>query len=300
MSLFKRAGKWFGRRMGQRDARRPTSPEAGSVAAPPRIGLALGGGFARGIAHLGVLRVLEENQIPIHMIGGVSAGAIVAAAYASGASLKEIESVGRLMRFQDVASWTLSFRGFADSKRMESFLRRLLKVYRFEEMRIPLTVVATCLNAGGPVVFHRDGDVVLPIRASCSYPGLFLPIEHGSSYLVDGAISMELPARPLRENGATHVISVYLPIEKTDRPPEHVFGVVNRCIQVMQGQMEAQWRSYTDAVITPAVASIAWDEFEQIDRLIDAGALAAQRAVPQIKAWLAEPAKLDRQGIAKS
>ena len=298
MSLLKKAGKWLGGRIGQRNAR--PQPAATPVVPVPRIGLALGGGFARGIAHLGVLRVLEENQIPVHMIGGVSAGAIVAAAYASGASLKEIESVGRLMRFQDVASWTLSFRGFADSRRMESFLQRLLKVQRFEHMLIPLTVVATCLNEAGPVVYHREGDVMLPIRASCAYPGLFLPIEHGKNCLVDGAISMELPARPLRENGATHVISVYLPIEKTDKPPEHVFGVVNRCIQVMQGQMESQWRDHTDAVITPAVANIGWDEFEQIDRLIEAGASAAERALPQIRSWLAALAPPERQGIAKS
>lgn len=297
MSFLKRAGKWLGRKVG-RAQRRATPPPPPPVA--PRIGLALGGGFARGIAHLGVLRVLEENKIPVHLIGGVSAGSIVAAAYASGATLKEIESVGRLMRFQDVASWTLSFRGFADSRRMEAFLQRLLKVQRFEQMAIPLTVVATCLNEAMPVVYQGQGDVMLPIRASCSYPGLFLPIEHGRNYLVDGAISMELPARPLRESGATHVISVYLPIEKTEKPPEHVFGVVNRCIQVMQLHMESQWREHTDVVITPAVSKIAWDEFEQIDQLIEAGAAAAQIAMPQIRKWLEEPVLRERQGIAKS
>jgi NTE family protein len=284
MSFLRKAGTWIGRRLGQRA--RVTRPPS---APTPRIGLALGGGFARGIAHLGVLRVLEENQIPVDMIGGVSAGSMVAAAYASGATLKEIEGIARLMRFQDVASWTLSFRGFADSRKMESFLQRLLKVKRFEEMRIPLTVVATCLNRAEPVIFDQHGDVLLPIRASCSYPGLFLPIEHGSQCLVDGAITMELPAEPLKRRGATHVISVYLPIEKTDQPPEHVFSVVNRTIQVMQQQMEPQWRDHTDVVITPQVASISWDDFAQIDHLMEAGAEAARKALPEIRTWLKPP-----------
>jgi len=297
MSFLKRAGKWIGRRLGQASRPRP---------APARIGLALGGGFARGVAHVGVLRVLEENNIPVHMIGGVSAGSIIAAAYASGASLKEIEGVARLMRFNDVASWTLSFRGFADSRRMEGFLRRLLKAERFEDMKIPLTVVATCLQHAEPVIFQGPGDVFLPVRASCSYPGLFLPIEHGKHFLVDGGISMELPAEPLRKGGATHVISVYLPAEKTERPPDNVFAVVNRSIQVMQQQMEHQWRAHTDVVIAPAVASVGWDEFGRIDEVIEAGAQAARGALPAIRTWL-EPNRLypaavkqERQGIAKS
>jgi NTE family protein len=249
------------------------------------------------VAHLGVLRVLEENQIPVHMIGGVSAGSIIAAAYASGASLKEIEGIARLMRFNDVASWTLSFRGFADSRKMEGFLGRLLKAKRFEDMRIPLTVVATCLKEAEPVVFQGPGDVVLPIRASCSYPGLFLPIEHGKHYLVDGGIAMELPAEPLRRAGATHIISVYLPAEKTEEAPENVFGVVNRCIQVMQRQLEHQWRVHTDAVIAPEVARVGWDEFGKIDEMIEAGAEATRRALPRIQAWLPT---VQGQRIAKS
>jgi NTE family protein len=246
---------------------------------------------------LGVLRVLEEYKIPVHLIGGVSAGSIIAAAYASGASIKEIESVARLMRFNDVATWTLSFKGFADSRKMEGFLGRLLKANRFEDMRIPLTVVATCLNEAEPVIFQGPGDVVLPIRASCSYPGLFLPIEYGKHYLVDGGIAMELPAEPLRRAGATHIISVYLPAEKTVQPPENVFGVVNRCIQVMQRQLEHQWRAHTDAVIAPEVARVGWDEFTKIDELIEAGVEATRRALPRIQAWF-PPA--EGQRIAKS
>src|SRR4051794_10715232 len=137
-----------------------------------RIGLALGGGFARGIAHTGVLNVLQRHGIPIHCVTGVSAGSIVAAAFASGASPDEIARAGCAMRFTDVASWSLCRMGFVTSERMKGFLERLLKTYRFEEMPTPLGVVATDLSTGESVSFRDSGDVVLPIRASCSYPGL--------------------------------------------------------------------------------------------------------------------------------
>src|SRR5256886_11668763 len=178
---------------------------------PPRIGLALGGGFARGIAHAGVLRVLERHGIPLHCITGVSAGSIVAAARASGASPDEIARAACSMRFGDVARWSLSRMGFVVSERMKPFLQRLLKHYRFEEMRIPLGVVATDLCTGEPVSFRDTGDVFLPIRASCSYPGLFRPVPAGDRLLVDGAMSIEIPALLARELGATHVVSVWLP-----------------------------------------------------------------------------------------
>ena len=183
---------------------------AGSPA-EPRIGLALGGGFARGIAHAGVLRVFEQHGIPLHCITGVSAGAIVAAAYASGAEADEIARVGCSMRFRDVAKWSICRMGVMGSERMKRFLEGLLKTYKFEDMRIPLGVVATDLCTGKAVSFRDTGDVFLPIRASCAYPGLFQPVACDDRLLVDGAMSMEIPAVVARELGATHVISVALP-----------------------------------------------------------------------------------------
>src|ERR1043165_1212031 len=142
----------------------------GSAVSEPRIGLALGGGFARGVAHAGVLRVFQREGIPLHCITGVSAGAIVAAAYASGAAPEEIARAGCAMRFTDVARWSIRRMGFVVSERMKRFLERLLKSYRFEEMKIPLGVLATDLCTGESVRFRDTGDVFLPIRASCSYP----------------------------------------------------------------------------------------------------------------------------------
>ena len=255
----------------------------------PVIGLALGGGFARGIAHLGVLSVLEEEKIPIHCLAGVSAGAMVAAAYASGASIAEIEVMARSMRFRDVARWTVNRLGLVTSERMNSFLKRLLKVYTFEQMRIPMAVVATDLESGDPRLFRGRGDVILPIRASCSYPGLFLPIRWGDRHLVDGAISMDVPARAAREMGATHVVSVSLEAGGVGFDPQNMLNVVNRCIQILQERTQADWRSVSSVVIEPEVAGFGWDGFDGAGQMMEAGRQAARLALPQIRSLLEPP-----------
>lgn len=259
--------------------------------AEPAVGVALGGGFARGIAHLGVLRVLEEHKIPIRFIGGVSAGAIVASAYASGRSVQEIADVARAMRFKDVAGWQVNLLGLAASSPMSEFLGRLLKVYRFEEMRIPLAVVATDLCSGRPVVFRDKGDVRLPVRASCSYPGLFQPVRCGDRYLVDGAMTMEVPAPAVRTMGATHVIAVNLPASRTRFDPRNMFQVVNRCFQIMQTRTEHSWRRAATLVLEPNVEGLAWDGFDNVSKLIESGDRAARAAMPRILSWLEQADK---------
>jgi NTE family protein len=271
--------------------RRFTTPRPAPVPPPPpppplRIGLALGGGFARGIAHAGVLAVLERHNIPIHCITGVSAGSIVAAAYASGASPAEIGRAGCAMRFGDVARWNIGRMGFVVSERMKRFLEKLLKRYLFEEMHIPLGVVATDLCSGMPINFHGQGDVFLPIRASCSYPGLFCPVQHEGRLLVDGAITIETPAALARHLGATRVISVHLPGQGPDVVPTNMFQVVNRCFQILQGRAEDNWRNQSDLILTPGVRNVQWDGFGNGPSLIKAGEAAALEALPQIQAWI--------------
>lgn len=257
----------------------------------PKIGLALGGGFARGVAHAGVLAAFERHGVPIHCITGVSAGSIVAAAYASGATPDEIARAGCAMRFGDVARWSLCRMGFVVSERMKQFLGRLLKAHRFEQMQIPLGVIATDLGTGNPVRFRDSGDVVLPIRASCSYPGLFQPVRHNGRLLVDGAISMEIPAALARHLGATHVISVHLPTQAEDKAPANVFQVVNRCFQIMQARTEESWRRESDLVVVPDVRRIEWDGFGCGAEMVKAGEEAAAAALPAIRGWFPEREK---------
>jgi NTE family protein len=251
-----------------------------------RLGLALGGGFARGLAHVGVLAVLEQNNIPVHCVGGVSAGAIVAAAYASGATPAEIAAAGSAMRFTDVARWTIGRMGIAGTERMERFLHKLLKCYTFEQMRIPLGIVATDVVTGEGVIFRDRGDVVLPIRASCSYPGLFQPVRIGGHLLVDGAIATEVPALLARLLGATHVISLHLPMQGAAAMPTNMFHVINRCFQILHSRTEFTWRQHSDLVIEPDVRGMEWDAFDSATQLLKAGEEAGRLALPQIRGWM--------------
>jgi NTE family protein len=247
-----------------------------------RIGLALGGGFARGIAHIGIVRVFEKHKIPISAISGVSSGSIVAAAVASGATADEIEKVALSMKFRDVAKWTLNMRGLAGNDRMITFTARLLKATRFEDMKIPLAIVSTDIVHGKPVTFHGKGDVVFPIRASCAYPGLFLPLRYEGRLLVDGFVSMEVPAEPLPQLGANYVISVAIPNNDGIEDYGNMFSVVSRCFQVMSSRTEHSWRRYSNLVIAPAVANMSWDSFPSAKKLVELGERAAEAALPEI------------------
>jgi NTE family protein len=153
-------------------------------------------------------------------------------------------------------------------------------------MRIPLAVIASDLTAGVPAVFRDRGDVVMPIRASCSYPGLFQPVRYMDHCLVDGMVTMDVPAAPVRRMGATHVISVALPSPVETLDPRNMLSVVTRCFQILTTRSEAQWRRHSNVVIVPDVKEIAWDSFESAHQLIEAGERAAMAVLPQITRWL--------------
>lgn len=178
--------------------------------------------------------------------------------------------------------------GFVVSERMKPFLQDLLTGHRFEEMRIPLGVVATDLCTGEPVSFRDSGDVFVPIRASCAYPGLFQPVRLNGRFLVDGAMSLEIPALLARELGATHVVSVHVPAPFYGRPPTDVFQVVRRCFQIMHARNEGGWRQASDLVIAPDLRSIEWDGFEHGSELVKAGEAAALAVLPAIQSWFAD------------
>ena len=256
----------------------------------PAIGLALGGGFARGIAHIGVLKVLEEERIPVRMVAGTSVGAIMGAAYCSGLTIEELEKLARSVRFTTFARWTLSRYGFATNDRMVSFLRQHLKVHTFEELRIPLGVTATDFNTGEGVVF-TSGPIVDPVRASCAYPGMFLPVEMRGRWFVDGMLSHPVPTRPLREMGADRVLAVHLKGQwSKTTAPRHLFDVIGQSFAIAQDMMSSVWRSAADLVIEPDVAGFDYDDFKRADELIRVGEVAMRRALPEVRKWLEVPA----------
>jgi len=274
----------FGREL----SRRSNATEAKR---PPAIGLALGGGFARGIAHVGILKVLEEEGIPVRMVAGTSVGALIGAAYCSGLTIAELEEVAHKVRFTTFARWTLSRYGFATNDRMVSFLASTLKVRTFEELRIPLGVAATDFNTGEGAIFN-SGSIIDPVRASCAYPGMFLPVEIGGRWLVDGMLSHPVPTLPLRAMGAERVLAVQLKGQwSKTTAPRHLFDVIGQSFAIAQDMMSTVWKSAADVVIEPDVAGFDYDDFKRADELIRVGELAMRRVLPEVRKWLAAPAE---------
>lgn len=248
----------------------------------PVIGVALGGGFARGIAHLGVLRVFEENGIPIDLLAGTSIGALVGAAYAGGATLDQLEQQGILTHFRDFGRWTISRMGMATNERLEGFLRRFTNVQTFEEMKIPFGIVATDLLTGQTVCFSK-GPVGPPLRASCAYPGLFIPVEHEGRMLVDGFLTEHVPTESLRRMGADVVIAVHLDPGQPDQKPKNTIEVIGRSFSIIQEQTPPRWLRYADVILEPVVKNIHWDDFQKTPELVAAGVACARTALPEIK-----------------
>jgi NTE family protein len=275
------ASKWLTRAVrGLRSFAYPADGER------PKVGLALGGGFARGIAHIGVLRVFEEHHIPIDFIAGTSVGAIVAASYASGTPLDLMQRQGSETRFRDFGRWTLSRLGMATNERLEHFLHKFTPAQYFSDMKIPLSIVASDLVTGKSVHF-TDGEIGPPLRASCAYPGLFMPIEYRGHVLADGFLTEGAPAEAVRQLGAELVISVYLDPGIFDEKPRNTIEIISRSFSIIQTHLVQPWRAATDILIEPDVRNVLWYEFEKTPQLVAAGEAAAREALPKIKAALA-------------
>ena len=254
----------------------------------PRVGLALGGGFARGIAHVGVLKVFHDNQIPIDCIAGTSVGALVAAAYAGEVPFERMQQLAAVTHFTDFGRLTLSWMGLATNERLERYLRRYSSVTRFEELKTPLAIAATDLGTGEAVYF-TEGPIGPALRASCAYPGLFLPVEYEDRTLVDGFLAAPVPVDAVRRMGADVVIAVLLESGSLSRP-DNMAGVISRSFAIMQRYAHQDWRGKADLVIEPDVKNFAWDDFQQAPQLVAAGEVAALAALPRIRAKLATAA----------
>jgi len=251
----------------------------------PSLGLALGGGFARGIVHVGVLKVLEQEGIPVRYVAGTSVGALIGAAYCSGVSPAELEQLASRVRFRDLASWTLSRYGFATNQRMIAFLDKVLKVHTFEELEIPLAVTATDFASGEGVVF-RSGPLNDAVRASCAYPGVFLPVKVNGRMLVDGMLAHSLPTKPVRDMGADKVLAVSLrSCWNNNDGPRHIFDVIGQCFSIAQAQNCASARQFADLLIEPDVTEYRYDDFEHSAAMVAIGEQLARAALPEIRKW---------------
>ena len=250
----------------------------------PRVGLALAGGFARGIAHIGVLRVLREAKIPIDCVAGTSVGALIGAAYCAGVPLEKMEQIGAATGFTDFGRWTPSWLGLATNQRMEKYLARFSPLKTFEELQTPLAVAATDINAGVSV-YYSHGQLAPAIRASCAYPGLFVPIQHEGRTLVDGFLTAPVPVEGALLLGADIVIAVYLEASTTEEPRTFT-DILSHAFNILQRHSDVAWRTQADIIIEPDVKPFVWDDFSKTPDMIAAGEVAALAALPQIRAAL--------------
>jgi NTE family protein len=250
----------------------------------PRVGLALAGGFARGIAHIGVLRVLREAGIPIDCVAGTSVGALIGASYCAGATLEDMERIGAGTTFADFGRWTPSWLGLATNQRMEKYFARFTAIKTFEALHTPLAIATTDINAGVSV-YYSHGALVPPIRASCAYPGLFLPIQHDGRTLVDGFLTAPVPVEGALLLGADIVIAVYLEAGSLEQPRTFT-DVLSRAFTIVQRHSDLGWRTQADIVIEPDVKPFVWDDFSRTPEMVAAGEAATLAALPQIRAAL--------------
>ncbi len=258
----------------------------------PKIGLALSGGAARGIAHIGVLGEFVANNIPIDFVAGTSAGSIVGGAYAAGLTMQELESISRSLRWRDIGRVTLSKLGIQSNLRLEEMLRARFPVTKFEDMKIPFAAVATDLHSGNPVVMSGTGDLPFAIRASCTLPGLYVPVvDEQGRHLVDGGLVANIPAAEVRALGAEIVVAVDVNFEGARflGPPTSAIGVMFQSMMVIQRTVAAHELNQADVVVRPRLGHIRWDEVSRAKELIEAGAEAARLVIPQILQLLEPP-----------
>lgn len=253
---------------------------------PQRVGLVLSGGAVRGAAHVGVLQILEEEGIRPDLVVGTSAGSVVGGLYCAGWSAAELQEIGKQMRWNRLGRLVRPGLGFFDFSPLEQFIHKLTGGLSFEELKIPFAAVAADILTGELVVFQH-GPLARAIRASCSLPGLFTPLEDGDRLLIDGGVVNNLPVGVARDIGADYLIAVdvVLPRMGGMKRPRNIFEMWSLSLYTM---MRARYTDVrlADVLIQPDIARSSFVDLRQIDWLVQKGREAAQAHVERIKADL--------------
>ncbi len=263
-----------------------TPQQVPTQAVPPKVGLALGSGGARGFSEIGVLRVLEQEKIPVDLVVGTSVGSLVGALYADTGKVLDAEFQAVAVGEEDIFDYkALAFLsgGLVKGERLEQFLGTHLKHKSIETMKVPFAAVAVDLMAGRPVAFEK-GSVAQAVHASAAIPGVFVPVEFGGRLYVDGGVADPVPVDFARQKGADVVIAVAIPSGAPATRPQNPVEVALHAIARMTAELGALKAKDADVVITPDVSGIAFDDFTQKKRLIEAGETAARQALPAIRA----------------
>jgi NTE family protein len=262
-----------------------------------KIGLALGGGAARGLAHIGVLEVLEKEGIPIDMIAGTSAGAAIGALYAQGKDASQIKDLALSTGWKQLVSLVdlaLPRSGFIEGTRIKNLLRSIMGDIEFSDLRIPLACVATDIRSGEEVIIN-DGSVLEGVRASISIPVIFTAVKRQDRYLVDGGLVNPVPVSVVKEMGADFIIAANVIPDMGDRTQRaqgfkqpNIFNVMLQSIYIATYSLVRSSLEGADIVIEPQLTHIGYGDFHRIRDCISQGELAAQELIHQIKKQLGE------------
>ena len=259
----------------------------------PKVGVALGGGGARGFAEIGVLRVLEQEKIPIDVIVGTSVGSLIGAIYADTGSVLDAEFNAIAIQEEDIfdyGAFSIFSGGFVKGEKLEAFLNSHLRNKNIEQMKVRYGAVAVDLRLGQSVLFEQ-GPVARAVHASCAVPGVFVPVEIGGRIFVDGGVTDPIPVDFARKMGAEVVIAVVIDPALPRETPKNPIEVTYHSVTIMSAQIGVLGVKDADVVIHPDVGNVTYDDFSQKKRLIEAGEKAARAALPEIRAAISAKTK---------
>ena len=246
-----------------------------------RIAVVLGAGAAKGFAHIGVLKVLESHQIPIHMVVGTSAGSFVGSLYAYGFNAYQLQTMALTLERDDVFDVVLPDNGFVKGEKLENYINKMVKNAPLEKMRIPFYAVATNVQTGEEVAFAQ-GNTGIAVRASCSIPGVFRPAKIFDRTYVDGGVVSPVAVDVARKYGADVVIAVDISSAITNTVPDTTIDTILQSVDIMHSRISAFQEQRADVVIRPKVGHISSSDFTMRHEAILEGEKAAMAALPQI------------------
>jgi len=249
---------------------------------PAKIALVLGAGAAKGFAHIGVLKVLESNKIPIHMIVGTSAGSFVGSLYAYGFNAFELQKLSFAMERDDIIDLTIPDNGFIKGEKLEGYINYILRNTPIEKLRIPFYAVTTDIQRGREVVFG-SGNTGTAVRASCSIPGIFIPVNISGRMYVDGGVVSPVAVEAARRLGADVVIAVNISGDVEASAPNGIIETILQAINIMYSKLAAIQLLKADIVIKPRVGYIGITDFSKKHEATLEGEKATLEALPKIQ-----------------
>lgn len=268
----------------------PADPPANVKPAPvPRkvkVGLALGGGAARGFAHIGVIKALEANGIMPDLVVGTSAGSLVGALYAAGNNGSALQKMAIDMDEGAISDWSVPFfsgpTGVLKGEGLQNYVNRAVQGQPIEKLKMPFGAVATDLRSGRPILFRR-GNTGAAVRASSSVPGVFKPVRIGTIDYVDGGLVSPVPASFARKMGADFVIAVNISAQPEVQPASGAFEILLQTFAIMGQSLNQYELQQADIVIRPELASMKGSDFQSRGKAITAGERAAIAAIPELR-----------------